>query len=383
MNLLAHLNPDDYRLPDGLTERLLSPALVIWMDAVRHNVAAVIACCETPDRWRPHIKTTKIPEVWNELLSAGLTRFKTSTTRETALLCATLDSKDIAGDVLMAQPLVGPGLERLARIARAHQRQRVSVLVEDAARLEDVPPDLGVFVDVNSGMDRTGVPLDRMSELIDLCRGAGTRLAGVHCYDGHLHQADLAQRASAIHAGYDSLLVLLSKLSAANCVVEEVVTAGTPAFVHALTHPGLRQLDGIRHTVSPGTVVFHDARTELENPGLGLKPAATVFTRVLSHPTPGRVTCDAGHKAVSADAGDPCARVIGHPELVADEPSEEHLPLIVTQGEAPARGTALQLVPEHVCPTVNLAEQAVLVEGNARWSVADVAARAHELLLDD
>jgi D-serine deaminase-like pyridoxal phosphate-dependent protein len=383
MTLLSQLDPAAYSLPDDLARRLQSPALVIWMDAVRHNVARVIEQCGTPDRWRPHVKTTKIPAVWDELLNAGLTRFKTSTTRETELLCRLLDGRDIPGDVLMAQPLVGPGLERLARIASDHPRQRLSVLVEDAARLVDVPAAVGVFVDVNSGMDRTGVPLERTAELIDLCRGAGARLAGVHCYDGHLHDADLDRRAAAIHAGYDDLLVLLGKLSTAGCVVNEVITAGTPAFTHALSHPGLSRLDGTRHTVSPGTVVFHDARTELENPGLGLRPAATVFTRVLSHPRPGRITCDAGHKAVSADAGDPCARVIGHPELVADTPSEEHLPLIVRSGASPARGSVLALVPEHVCPTVNLAERAVLIEPDRSWTVVEVAARAHELLLDD
>ena len=384
MPLFTQLDPADYTLPDGLTERLISPALVIWMDAVRHNIATVITHCGAAHRWRPHVKTTKIPEVWNELVKGGVRRFKTATTRETELLCATLDQAGVAGDVLMAQPLVGPSLKRLAQIALAHPAQRLSVLIEDPERLAHVPDPVSVFVDINSGMDRTGVPLSRRRDIIDLCRSAGDRLAGLHFYDGHLHDADLQQREAVIHAGYDELIALLTEIQATGCAVNEVITAGTPAFLHSLSHPGLAALaDQRRHTVSPGTVVFHDARSELENPQLGLVPAATVVTRVVSQPTSQRVTCDAGHKAVSADMGDPCARVLGHPEWVADSPSEEHLPLTITAGELPPRGTVLQLIPEHVCPTVNLAERAVLIEGDGRWALADVAARAHEVLLDD
>lgn len=383
MPLFSHLDAADYTLPDELGEQLLSPALVIWMDAVRRNIATVIALCGSAERWRPHVKTTKIPAVWRELMSAGVRRFKTATTRETAQLCKTLDTANVAGDVLLAQPLVGPALQRLAQIAATHPGQRLSVLVEDAARLSDIPAGLDVFVDVNPGMDRTGVPLAQRAELIELCRATGERLAGVHFYDGHLHDADLTRRTAAIHAGYDELLLLLRELSDAACKIGEVISAGTPAFTGALSHPGLAALVETRHTVSPGTVVFHDAHSELENPTLGLVPAATVFSRVLSHPAANRVTADAGHKAVSSDMGDPCARVIGHPEWLADSPSEEHLPLIISAGDAPPRGTTLQLVPEHICPTVNLAERAVLVEADGRWTVAEVAARAHELLLGE
>ena len=93
------------------------------------------------------------------------------------------------------------------------------------------------------------------------------------------------------------------------------------------------------------------------------------------------VTCDAGSKSVAAEAGDPCAHVLGRPELVARTPNEEHLPLHVSAGPRPARGTMLQLVPRHVCPTVNLAEEAVLIEDGEVRDVVPVAARAHEILL--
>jgi D-serine deaminase-like pyridoxal phosphate-dependent protein len=72
---------------------------------------------------------------------------------------------------------------------------------------------------------------------------------------------------------------------------------------------------------------------------------------------------------------------VGHPDYYARTPSEEHLPLSVPAGEEPRRGTDLYLVPRHVCPTVNLAERAILVDGDRPCEIVDVAARAHDLLI--
>ena len=83
----------------------------------------------------------------------------------------------------------------------------------------------------------------------------------------------------------------------------------------------------------------------------GYRPAALVLTRVVSHPAPDRITVDAGHKAVSADAGVPTCAVLGRPDLKPLKPSEEHLPIEVAAGAPkPAIGEILYLIPRHVCP---------------------------------
>jgi len=92
-----------------------------------------------------------------------------------------------------------------------------------------------------------------------------------------------------------------------------------------------------------------------------------------------RVTCDAGHKSVSADAGVPTCVVMGRPDLQPLKPSEEHLPLEVTPGApAPNIGERLYLVPRHVCPTVNNFDEALIVEGGMIRGSARVRARGHE-----
>ncbi|MEM7306009.1 MAG: alanine racemase [Planctomycetota bacterium] len=380
MTRFTHLDTGAYALPSGVLERTQTPALVVHLEAVRENLRRMIAYAGSPDRWRPHVKTTKIPAVWAEVARAGVRHFKCATTREARLLAEVLVEEGVgAADVCLAYPLRGPGLAALGEIARAFPAVRVSVLCEDAELLPDIPPEVSIFVDVNPGMHRTGIPAEDGEAILAVARGAGARLRGIHFYDGHLHGADLAARRSAIHRGYDRLLLLREALLADGLAVGELVTSGTPSFLHALAYPGFEGLAGTVHRISPGTVVFHDLRSEEENPDLELLPAAVVAARVVSHPAADVVTCDAGSKSLAAEAGDPSAFVLGRPELAALSPSEEHLPLRVTAGERPARGEVLFLVPRHVCPTVNLAEEALLVDGGEARAVR-VAARAHELL---
>ena len=62
----------EYRLPDDFTARLLSPSLIVYLDHVRENLRRVLELADgDPDRFRPHVKTSKIPAVFAELLRAG------------------------------------------------------------------------------------------------------------------------------------------------------------------------------------------------------------------------------------------------------------------------------------------------------------------------
>jgi D-serine deaminase-like pyridoxal phosphate-dependent protein len=91
------------------------------------------------------------------------------------------------------------------------------------------------------------------------------------------------------------------------------------------------------------------------------------------------ITCDAGHKSVSVDSGVPNCAVMGEPGLAPMKPSEEHLPIaIASDASPPALGSILYLLPRHICPTVNNANYAVLVEDGAVSSIVEVTARGHE-----
>ena len=371
------LDASAYELPPEVLERTPTPALVIYLEGVRANLSQVLARAGEADRWRPHVKTTKIPAVFAELVRAGVRNFKCATTREARHLLGVLRAEGVAGaDVLLAYPLIGPGLEQLARLAAEHSEARISVLSEDPTLVPRIPAGVTIFVDVDPGMHRTGVPVDERAVIAGIARAAGGRFRGVHYYDGHLHSGSSEERRRAAFGCYDDLVELVGHLIGQGIAVAEIITSGTPTFLHALAYP--RFPAGVRHRISPGTVVYHDLRSAEQVPDLDPRPAALLLTRVVSQPAPDIVTCDAGSKSLAADAGDPCAFALGHPELVALTPSEEHLPLRVIGNRRPARGETLLLVPRHVCPTVNLAEEALLIDGG-RTRVVPVSARAHDL----
>jgi D-serine deaminase-like pyridoxal phosphate-dependent protein len=233
-----------------------------------------------------------------------------------------------------------------------------------------------VFVDVDTGLGRSGVPVEQVEAVVRVAgavAASGLTFAGLHTFEGARES-----RAEVEH-GLDRLTGVVRALDRAGLAPPEVVTSGSVTAGWARSHSGLAAAVSL-HALSPGTVVFHDIRTELRSPWrLGLRPATAVLSRVVSSARPGHVTCDAGHKAVAADAGDPVALVAGRPELAALTPSEEHLPLTVAPGSpAPERGDLLALVPMHVCPTVNLHDAAILVRDGVRREVAVVGARGHQ-----
>ncbi len=361
-----------YRLAD--TERLLTPALLLYPEIVQANIAAMMAMAGgDANRWRPHVKTVKMPAVVDLLMAQRVTQFKCSTTLELLMAC-----RAGARDVLLAYPVMGANAERAKEIAGCYPETKVSVLVESAEQAAFWEgSDIGVFIDVNSGMNRTGIDPGRASEIARTALGLGRQFRGVHFYDGHISGVDPTQRESDAHKGYGRLLELINKLNSGGVDVHEVITSGTPAAPFAMSYAGFRNTPFV-HRISPGTVVFNDIVSLEQLPGWGLQPAALVLSTVVSRPKPNVITCDAGHKSVSADAGVPTCAVLGHPNWTPLKPSEEHLPIEVPEEEAPRLGDKIYLLPRHVCPTVNNFDDAVSVSGGVMLGVVPVSARGHE-----
>lgn len=295
-----------------------------------------------------------------------------------------LDVEGIKGaDLLVAYPLRDPALAWAGKLARRHPATSMSVLCESVEDVASVPDSLGIFVDINPQMNRTGVPMADVESISSIAQAAGKRFRGLHFYDGDVRDVDPETRRQKTEPLYERLLEILATVKDAGSDVPELVTSGTPSFRVALGFGGFRELPGgTTHRISPGTVVYHDTFSAECLPDLDLHPAALVLSRVISHPEHGIVTADAGSKSIAAEAGDPCCLVVGHPDLVAQKPSEEHLPFRVESGTPPDRGTPLLLVPRHVCPTVNLAEAALVLESGSEPRVVPVSARAHELFVD-
>jgi D-serine deaminase-like pyridoxal phosphate-dependent protein len=360
-------------------ENVLTPALVIYPEIISSNIEQILRLLDgDANRWRVHIKTAKLDYTLRRLVERGVRNFKCATTLELLVAC-----RSGASDVLVAYPMVSANARRVSEIAKAHQHVRISVLAENETQIQQWRGhSVGVFLDINPGMNRTGIEQSSSAEVVGLARairGAGLEFRGLHYYDGQYGGLEEHERTAAAHAGYGSLLKVVSEVEHSGVSVPEVITAGTPTLPCSLAYSGFRGQKFV-HRVSPGTVTYNDATSLAQLPAeYGLRPAVLVLTRVVSHPRKGMVTCDAGHKAVSADAGVPTCVVAGHPELTALSPSEEHLPMAVA-GDAPGPeiGEALYLLPRHVCPTVNNFDCALFARNGQIEAVERVTARGRE-----
>jgi D-serine deaminase-like pyridoxal phosphate-dependent protein len=312
------------------------------------------------------------------MVERGIRSFKCATTLELLVAC-----RSGAGDVLLAYPVMGANARRVREIAKEFADVRISVLVENEEQLRQWRGSaVSVFLDINPGMNRTGIEQADTEKIVSLVRAvgaAGLEFRGLHYYDGQYGSVDGRERTTAAHAGYDRLLKVVSEIRRSGLSVPEVITAGTPTFPCSLAYEGFQRGEFI-HRVSPGTIVYNDASSLAQlSAEYGYAPAVLVLTRVVSRPHDGIITCDAGHKTVSADAGFPTCLVVGHPELTPLGPSEEHLPMAVQAGKSgPQVGDILYLLPRHICPTVNNFDSALLVRRGQIESVEKVTARGRE-----
>jgi D-serine deaminase-like pyridoxal phosphate-dependent protein len=360
-------------------EQIMTPALAIYLNSVEQNISTTLRLLDgDPNRWRPHVKTSKLLATMKLLVEAGVKNFKCATTLELLTAC---DAG--AADVLVAFPCVGARAQRVQEIAHQFSSVCISTVVENVQEIERWRNSgVDLFIDVNSGMNRTGIDQSRVVEIVELAAEIsrrGCRFRGLHYYDGHHRNPILSERSPAAHRGYEQLIRTVKTLQNRGISVDEVITSGTPAFPCTLSYDGFRD-PAFTHRASPGTVVYNDLNSLFQLPvEWGYQPAALVIATVVSHPQADLVTCDAGHKAVSADAGFPNCAVWNHPELAPLHASEEHLPIQVVPGSrVPEIGEILYLVPRHVCPTVNNFDDALLVRDARIADMVPVTARGRE-----
>ena len=351
-----------------LEHELLTPALVIDLDAVEHNIDRIVGHVGKLRRWRPHIKTVKQSRVVRLLLERGVDSLKCATVDELALVLDTAERVHPEGqvDVFLAYPLTRNALRATISLARDYEGGRIRLLADSPEHLRALTDWLGstrcprpfeVLLDVDLGMQRTGSTAAAWRDVTEQLGAARQlRIVGLHGYEGHLGWADREQA----HAAYDELVALASALGS----VELVVTSGSHAFDHALAHEGLRSGSWL-HQVSPGTIVLSDCRSAEPAAALGLRQAVFVATRVVSRSATDRITVDAGSKALAPDRPAPSCTVLGRPHLEGLEASEEHRPFVVRDGERPALGELLWLVPDHACTTVNLHRRVLYVRGES------------------
>ena len=363
---------EDYRLVRE--EEVHSPALLVYPALIRQNIACVLRWAGGPQRLCPHVKTHKTREIARMLLEAGVERHKCATLTEAEML-----AQVGAPQVLIAYPLVGPNVHRLVTLVRRYPSTRFATLVDHprtlarlSATLQAADAEVGVLLDLNVGQHRTGMAVgpEAVALYQQICRSPGVRPEGFHVYDGHNNVPEPSEREATAERFWGEVLALRRQLEEQGCPVPRLVVGGTPSFpVHARRH----QITGLE--CSPGTFVLYDAGYGHKYADLAeLTPAAVLLTRVISRPHPRRVTLDLGTKAVAADPPlDRRVRLLQVPEYTVVAHNEEHLVIETDAAERFQIGDVLYALPGHICPTVALYPELLVVENGCvvdRWLVA-------------
>ncbi|MEJ1241577.1 D-TA family PLP-dependent enzyme [Chryseolinea sp. T2] len=340
-------------------EAVDSPALAIYPDRVRSNINELLSSIDDVSRLRPHIKTHKSTEVCRMMLEAGIRKFKCATIAEAEVL-----ANEGAPDVLLAYQPVGPKGQRLLQLIQKFPHTQFACLIDNlktatalAALFESAKATLNVFVDLNVGMNRTGVsPTEAFGLIKAVSDLKGINIIGLHAYDGHIRDTNMAVRTAKCDEAFAPVLLLQREASTYSQRELILVAGGTPTFsVHRIRKD---------RECSPGTFTYWDKGYSDILQEQKYQFAALVITRVVSLPKPGVICVDLGHKAIASENPiDKRVSFLNAGSLTPVGHSEEHMVFQVNDNHKYRVGDVLYGVPFHICPTVALYQNPAVVNG--------------------
>jgi D-serine deaminase-like pyridoxal phosphate-dependent protein len=362
-------------LVSNLSE-IATPALLIDLPTVERNVRKMAEYVQSHGlNLRPHIKTHKSLSIARLQMQAGAAGVTVAKVGEAEVM------SEISDDLLVAYPLVDQA--RVRRIASLAKRQTVRVAVDSIAACDIIAQatsyygsTAGILVDVDVGFHRTGVQdaesALRIAEHVE--RTNGLRLDGIMCFPGHLNSSpdEQDQELSKIDKKLRDVIDLWREHGLKARIVSggSTPTAYQSHLVSALTE------------IRPGTYVYNDWNTVVGRQCRVDDCAASVLCTVVSNAVPGKVVVDAGSKTLTSDRNTHLGEaggyghVVGYPPARVIRLSEEHGEIDVTQcEERPAIGDRLRIIPNHICPAVNLQEYFWLGRDDGSYERASVDAR--------
>ena len=359
-------------------EDLETPALVIDVAVLDANVARLVESARKAGaRLRPHVKTHRMVEVAARLRLAGAE----------GICCAKVGEAEAfadAGfdDIFIANQVVGPA--RLRRLAELAARTRLAIGVDHAehvralgAAFAAANSTIDVAIEIDTGQQRTGV--STAAAAVELAhqtqRAEGLNLRGIYTHEGHDYQAaDPAGVHAAAAEAQQLMASVAAAIQAATGASCEVSIGSSPSFLLESFHAPIDEL-------RPGTAVFNDA-SHAHLLGHTDWCAASVLATVVNLPAPDRAVIDAGAKALTSDRRGPGVLantghgiVVGHPEAVITSVSDEHGVIAVPDASVFTIGQTLRVIPNHICPCVNLYDHAFAVRGGIVEAVWHVTAR--------
>ena len=355
-----------------------TPVVQINRSVMVNNLKQIQArVAKTGVELRPHIKTHKSTELANLQLELGAK----------GITCAKLDEMKVMidggiDDIFLAYPLADEEkISEAIDCGKTIKRLIFSVDTLAGARLlSKVAAEKGVEsevrIEIETGLYRTGFTKAELQEQIDELKSLpNLRITGIYTYRASKNASGAAVK-DTFAAGVEeaTLMVEIADfLREAGLDIQDVSVGSTPTVL------GTLEVEGITE-VRTGTYIFNDAmQVAYEVCTLEDCAAAVLVTVVSVHGD--RAVIDGGSKTFATDVQPTETPVTirgfgivkGKPEIVFSHMNEEH-GVLMLNGTAVSVGEVLEVIPNHVCSTINLHDSyrfddGTVIETSARGKV--------------
>ncbi|HKF85099.1 MAG TPA: alanine racemase [Candidatus Limnocylindrales bacterium] len=351
-------------LPGGID----TPALVVFVDRVWANIQRLQEDMDQRGiRLRPHVKTHKSVRIARMQVDAGARGLTVGTLGEAEVMAS-------AGlrDLFLAYPVWAEG-PKASRLRALHDAAELRVGVESVAGAERVAAavrgsrrPLRVLVEIDSGLHRTGVATP--DEAVAVARASAAAelvVEGVFTHGGHAYRPGAAGAVA-----LDEVTALersAAALEAAGFEVSVISAGSTPTRALSAT--------GRVTEIRAGTYALGD-RQQVVLGAIGPDDTAAFVASTVVAARPGRAVLDAGAKALTKDMAafvDGYGAIPAWPGAVIEKLNDYHgMVALAGGGPRPAIGDVVAVVPNHICPVVDLVSSflAVGTDGRAdHWAV--------------
>lgn len=346
-----------------------TPALLIDQEILTANLKEMQQYADKKQiKLRPHIKTHKMPFIATQQQSLGAVGIAVAKVGEAEVM-AVHGMKNI----LIANEIVG--IEKLERIAALMDTCRVLFGADSVCHVKEAEAVFSkhgktaeILIEIEVGENRSGVieEMDFQAILLEIQRSPHVEYKGVFGHDGNSYRAENTGQCRDISANAQKKLLSFAKLAEMLGETNEFISYGsTPAVLC-----GCEILEGVTE-LRIGTYALMDSSQANVN-GDWNRCAATILSTVISLPTPDRVILDVGAKGLTMQERKEgiCnsrgkGHILDHPGVVIDSMFDEHAIIHNKQFWNNVKiGDKVRIIPAHICPTVNLYDNAMFHSGD-------------------
>ena len=342
-----------------------TPALVLNYDVMQKNIEMMAKFVkENNVNHRPHVKTHKCPIIGHMQLKAGCKGITVAKVGE-----AEVFAQCGFDDIFIANQVIDPThMDRLAKLSkyikiRCAVDSKKNILELNRIALKN-NVTVEVYLDINLGLGRSGVePGDFALEMANFIKTTEKlELKGLFGYEGHLTpMTNLEQKEIMANECYKRIVDTRDLLNENGFSINQISTSGSGTYMYAAKYDGITE-------IRPGTYVFSDEHLHKANPVFDY--AATILATIQNQTGKKEFTTDAGTKAIATGDGKPVFK--DFPKAKIRVMNEEHTQFKAIGAGDLEIGQKIQLIPAHICPTLNLYDYLHVVKNNefiGKWRI--------------